>query len=127
MSVIENHFTLQVCPLGFFPCKAGQITCIESSFTCDCTGDCSDGSDELSTWALCSNHADCQSGAEGRSPSYLNVSRHTQASVHNILHHVWTSGNSIVISHGPFLGGAPIFSVVNKFNLFLSLVYFCVY
>lgn len=41
--------------------------CINEDFRCDCVNDCSDGSDELISWALCAagHEATCASSATG--------------------------------------------------------------
>lgn len=43
-----------MCPSnGWFTCQNGTIKCIETSFTCDCTPDCEDASDEMPEYAGC--------------------------------------------------------------------------
>ncbi|KAL4231142.1 Thrombospondin type 1 repeat-containing protein [Mactra antiquata] len=41
------------CPMGFFTCKSGSISCIQEIFRCDCMNDCDDGSDEIESWGGC--------------------------------------------------------------------------
>ncbi|XP_034329440.2 SCO-spondin isoform X1 [Magallana gigas] len=53
----------QLCPTGFFTCQSGGITCIQSSFQCDCSADCDDGSDETTTYAGCTMADTCENGA----------------------------------------------------------------
>lgn len=43
-----------MCPIGWFTCQSGGITCIDKSFVCDCSSDCDDGSDETTGYAGCS-------------------------------------------------------------------------
>ncbi|XP_048746179.2 uncharacterized protein LOC125658800 [Ostrea edulis] len=45
---------IQLCPIGWFTCQSGGITCIDKSFVCDCSSDCDDGSDETTGYAGCS-------------------------------------------------------------------------
>lgn len=54
---------LQLCPLGWFTCQSGSMTCIDSAFQCDCSSDCDDGSDESPTYASCS--MECPDAAPG--------------------------------------------------------------
>lgn len=59
-----NHvYLLQSCPSGFFTCFSGFITCVDETFRCDCTRDCTDGSDENTLWAGCA--VPCDNAASG--------------------------------------------------------------
>ncbi|KAL4219909.1 hypothetical protein ACF0H5_020321 [Mactra antiquata] len=44
---------VNACPISYFTCYSGFITCVSEEFICDCQHDCSDGSDENEQWAGC--------------------------------------------------------------------------
>nr|XP_022339845.1 semaphorin-5B-like [Crassostrea virginica] len=60
----------QLCPTGYFTCQSGGITCIQSTFQCDCSPDCDDGSDESATYGGCT--AECRSGS-GQTTASLTI------------------------------------------------------
>nr|XP_022339841.1 semaphorin-5B-like isoform X4 [Crassostrea virginica] len=60
----------QLCPTGYFTCQSGGITCIQSTFQCDCAPDCDDGSDESTTYGGCT--AECRSGS-GQTTASLTI------------------------------------------------------
>lgn len=58
LKTFSNNFIkyllyFQTCPIGYFTCNSGSITCIQEIFRCDCTSDCDDSSDETVEWAGC--------------------------------------------------------------------------
>ncbi|XP_078312808.1 SCO-spondin-like [Crassostrea virginica] len=55
----------QLCPTGYFTCKSGAMSCIQTAFQCDCSADCDDGSDESSDYAGCTNTLECLQGGGG--------------------------------------------------------------
>ncbi|OWF44660.1 Hemicentin-1 [Mizuhopecten yessoensis] len=57
----------QLCPVNWFTCESGQITCIEKILMCDCDSDCDDGSDETEGYAGCNSYLlqSCGNGANG--------------------------------------------------------------
>ncbi|KAK3096234.1 hypothetical protein FSP39_024803 [Pinctada imbricata] len=54
-----------LCPATSFTCHAGNVLCVSSSVRCDCTSDCSDGSDETTGYAGCTSQAlaACETGS----------------------------------------------------------------
>ncbi|XP_052786046.1 ectin-like [Mya arenaria] len=60
---------VQRCPVGFFTCFSGRITCIDEDFVCDCAADCDDGSDENLEYAGC-NVIQCKNTAAGVEMSF---------------------------------------------------------
>ncbi|XP_056009334.1 SCO-spondin-like, partial [Ostrea edulis] len=59
----------QLCPSGYFTCKSGGMSCIQSTFQCDCSSDCDDGSDEDATYAGCTNTLECLAKASAENLS----------------------------------------------------------
>ncbi|XP_056004586.1 IgGFc-binding protein-like [Ostrea edulis] len=66
---VNNY--VQHCISGYFTCLNSTNKCIEESKKCDCNSDCSDGSDELASYAGCPQgtvqycQASLPSGAQG--------------------------------------------------------------
>lgn len=70
-------YFLQFCPTGWFTCQNSTIKCVELSFTCDCSPECDDASDEMPDFAGCDPVAAqaCFAAAPGKQQTYMYIER----------------------------------------------------